>query len=195
MISNLKFSKEKIFILLNTLIYILLPFWTYQTRGVDYVSRLMFIGIILIVSFVIYQKLGQLQVGWPILIALQVGVILHFVGGMMLNGDRIYDLEFGLIRYDKLVHFWNALVGFFFWRLAFKYWRIDLGKMEIPILILIVLGCGAVLEIAEYIGLFFVKPLAIKQDLYTNNMQDLVANLIGGSLAMIIAKTKEKFSF
>jgi hypothetical protein len=187
-------SKLKIFILLNAVIYILLPFWTYQTRGVDIVDRVAFISIIIVVSFVIYWKLGRLEISWPILIALQVGVIMHFTGGMILNGTRVYDLQLGLIRYDKLVHFWNALVGFFFWRLAFKQWKIDLGKMEIPILILVVLGCGAVLEIAEYIGLFFVKPLAIKQDLYNNNMQDLVANLLGGFTAAIVEKVKGKFN-
>lgn len=183
-------TKERIFIIINIFIYILSPLWAYgRSGGIDGANYFFYVLGFLLAGILAYRWAGKIRLSWPLLIAAQIGLSMHFIGGMKWDGTRIYNLEFGWLRYDKIVHLANGGVGFLLWQHLLDRAQINLGRFSAVILVLIVLGCGAVIEIIEYIGLQFVNSLAI-QDLYDNNMQDLAANLLGCILVACFLRIK-----
>ncbi len=116
---------------------------------------------------------------------LQAGIVMHFAGGfVMVDGRRLYDAHlFGLprefFRYDKLVHLANAFIA------AVLVGRLqpDRSRGEFvaaSFVLLTVLGLGSVVEIIEYFVCATIPGNGVGS--YDNNMQDLVANFLGGSL-------------
>ncbi len=139
--------------------------------------------------------LGAIAVGWRLcrgfrvpsllLFSAQVGIILHFAGGLaILGNERLYDQIIFGIRYDKYVHLINAFVFTFLvhrmpWRQMYPArWFGDLASL------VTVLGLGAVIEIVEYAVTLTVVNNGVGN--YDNNMQDLIANVCGASLAVIV---------
>lgn len=123
---------------------------------------------------------------WPphlvALLALAVGI--HFLGAVPLGeAPRIYDLTFAGIRYDKLVHFVN---GFIAGRCAL--WLLPHMGIELParqrwVVVLLVLGLGALCEIVEYLVLLTVPGAGVGG--YDNNLQDLIADGLGAALSQL----------
>lgn len=120
-----------------------------------------------------------------LLVLVEAGVLMHFAGGLVhFGGARLYDHSWAGIRYDKLVHLVNAFAASMVVRHLFDAWRVRLGQLRAPVVVLVVLGLGAVVEIMEYAVTCTVKNNGVGG--YDNNMQDLIANLVG-SLAAVAA--------
>jgi hypothetical protein len=112
------------------------------------------------------------------------GILVHFAGGLGLDGGgRVYDLVFFGIRFDKYVHFINALIAAVTVAEIFRFEGAKLGRLEDLAIVLIVLGLGAIVEIAEYFAVRTVPDAGVGH--YDNNMLDLIANLCGSVAARL----------
>ena len=169
--------------------------FSYYQRFLDYRG----IGNILeffVYAFLIIIALGA---GWwyfrrfsiptYILVLVQTGILLHFVGGFgFLNGDRLYDSYFMGIRFDKYVHFVNAFIAAVITNFLFNLFNVRIPYFRNFIIIMFVLGMGAVIELIEYIVLLTIPGNGVGG--YHNNMQDLLSNLLGCIAFIIFQKLK-----
>lgn len=140
-----------------------------------YVYALFIIGLILIG----WRSFRQIDFPWTLLVLIEAGILMHFAGGLLfLDGQRLYD-HFALgIRYDKYVHFMNALVAAASVDTIFARKHLRLSRLRPLVILLTVLGMGAIVEIMEYLVTITVPHNGVGD--YDNNMQDLMGNLAGG---------------
>tara|TARA_Y100000310_G_scaffold342243_1_gene444544 strand:- start:1293 stop:1868 length:576 start_codon:yes stop_codon:yes gene_type:complete len=121
-----------------------------------------------------------------IVAGLVVFELLHILGGnLAFGGVRLYDywLLEG-VRYDNVMHFLGSfLVGIAAYSLVEPYAKKNVPPVLIwSILVLIVMGVGALNEVLEFLAVVFLGAAERVGDYY-NNAVDLVFNLIGGVLA------------
>jgi len=119
-----------------------------------------------------------------VVLTLEIGLALHFAGGLVAVGDgRLYDVVVAGVRYDKVVHFFNAFVAALIIRRLLRFRDIRLGILEPLAVLLIAFGFCALWEVVEYLVVRTVPAAGVGE--YDNNMQDLLANLIGAATAAI----------
>lgn len=176
-----------IFAMLNIGLFFFMCYFVYFDRFVRYRGYKyrweFFVYAVVILSVILFawKMTRHFSVpGW-LLAMIQLGIFIHFAGGLAFFGDkRLYDVVIMGVRYDKYVHFFNAAVaGLCVQRLPWEralesQWLRDL------VAVLLVLGMGAFVEIVEYIVMLTVTVNGV--GLYNNNMQDLIANLVGVTL-------------
>ncbi|HEY3368918.1 MAG TPA: hypothetical protein VGK74_28000 [Symbiobacteriaceae bacterium] len=125
------------------------------------------------------------------LAGLQVAILLHLAGGsIFVHGVRLYDCNLvngialptwfsQLFRYDKLVHGYFAAYGVASLRHVWP--EMNSGSRPGPFTLLIVglmvMGICSIVEILEYVGTKLVSLPDVGG--YDNNLQDLLANLVG----------------
>lgn len=123
---------------------------------------------------------------WQLLILAQAGILLHFFGAFFRLGDvRLYDSYVLHVRYDKIVHFYNAFVACLFLQRIFTTSRFPLSRLGFLIIMLSTMGLGSLIEIIEY-GVVKTIPHNGVGD-YDNNLQDLCANMVG---CLVFAATR-----
>ena len=100
---------------------------------------------------------------------------------MVINGGPLYELPvLGSIRYDKVFH--TVAAGVVAWTLleALKNRGLrptaELGFVAATLAI----GAGALVEVVEYFGSLIIENNSVGG--YTNNMQDLIANMVGAAI-------------
>lgn len=121
---------------------------------------------------------------WEIAL-LAFALVLHFAGGLViLEGRRVYDHVILGMRFDKPVHFINAAIAARVAADALYFERVSLGRLHRLVVILIVLGIGATVEIMEYLVVRSIPDTGV--GLYDNNMQDLIANLGGAVVSTLL---------
>lgn len=141
------------------------------------------INLLLFVLFGVLHKWAQ----WPLHALWTVSLIGlgNILGGVLLiDGRPLYEAEIiGSIKYDKIFH---AIGGGGFVVIAWEGLKnvigvgYHLGGMMITTF-LIVLGGGAVVEIAELIG-SSMSDVSVGD--YGNNALDLVANTVGAAVVL-----------
>jgi len=137
-------------------------------------------GAIVAVVTVLWRWLRPLELRGPVLTLILVGIVMHFLGGLMdVQGVRLYDrwYLFG-VRYDKYVHLVNAFAVGLLLQNLIEVEGLSLGRWRGPLVWLAVLGLGVLVEIAEYVVTCQVPDHGVGT--YDNNMLDLVANCVGG---------------
>jgi len=150
-----------------------------EHRGRDNVEEF-FIYAIILSLFLAWAWLIFRRYDWDLwlLVLVSSGLLLHFASGLMSpEGVRLYDWVVFGIRFDKYVHFINAGIAAQVVVAVFRFEGISLGRLEGLGVVLIVLGLGTVVEIAEYIVLKTLPDAGVGY--YDNNLQDLIANLCG----------------
>ena len=141
---------------------------------------------VLLFGIVSYSK----KVYYPLEIVLGLVVFgfLHIIGGNFhIYGVRIYDywLVEGLFKFDNLMHMLGSfLVGIAAYSLIKPHIKEVPRRLAWTMLILIVMGVGAMNEVLEFIAVVFLGA-ADEVGGYFNNAVDLVFNFIGGVLACI----------
>lgn len=154
-------------------------------RGLENVDEF-FVYATIILAIVCWTWFRFRRHPWrPWMLALiTFGILIHFAGGVGLDeGRRVYDLVFFGIRFDKYVHFINAFIAAVTVAEIFRFEGAKLGRLEDLAIVLIVLGLGAIVEIAEYFALRTVPDAGVGH--YDNNMLDLIANLCGSVAARL----------
>lgn len=109
----------------------------------------------------------------------------NMLGGVLLvDGSPLYMAEvLGPIRYDKVFHAMAAAAMVFIAWEAMKRWSDGVHHLggQLLLLWLVVMGGGAVVEIAELIG-STLSGVSVGD--YGNNALDLVANATGASVGV-----------
>lgn len=178
-----------IFAMLNIGLFFFICYFAYFDRFVKYRGYqyrwefFVYAVIILLLILFAWKMVRRFYVpGWLLAMA-QLGICMHFAGGLaFFHHKRLYDVVIMGVRYDKYVHLVNAAVAGLFvrhlsWERVFKNeWLCDL------VAVLLVLGLGAFVEIIEYLVMLTVTVNGVGN--YDNNMQDLIANLVGVTLCV-----------
>ncbi|PIS04736.1 MAG: hypothetical protein COT81_04945 [Candidatus Buchananbacteria bacterium CG10_big_fil_rev_8_21_14_0_10_42_9] len=171
----------------------------YGSRG-NY-EFLMYIGVIIIILFVILAANKKIAFPNAVLWALTAWGLMHMSGGAFYpGGTLLYKIilipiseEYGIFRFDQFVH----VVGFGAATLAMYYLlkpllRSNLTKWTALSIVVVMagLGVGALNEIIEFIAVVIVPETGVGG--YNNTSLDLVADLIGALIAIAYIQIVEK---
>lgn len=178
------------FALFNLLLFGLMCIVVYYDRfiafrGAVHIHEFYMYAIILFGLIVLaWIRFRRFVIAPHLLVLVQAGILIHFAGAFVqIDGHRLYDERFWLgIRYDKFVHAYNSAAAVLVVSAVFDRLALELRALRPLILVLCVLGLGAVVEIVE----FFVSLTVVHNGVggYHNNMLDLVANLCGSLSAV-----------
>lgn len=107
----------------------------------------------------------------------------NLAGGVLLvDGAPLYQLEvLGPIQYDKLFHAAATGVGAWAAYEALVRWGVPHRPLLVFAAVMLAIGGGALVEIVEYFGSLLIENNSVGD--YANNMQDLIANTVGASVA------------
>lgn len=149
------------------------------------------ITMLLLLEFGIYLNK---KVRFPefIIIGLSLLGLMHILGGNVKFGQtRLYEIFFfnGLLRYDNIVHIFGSamstlVLNSMFFSFAIEKLYLKLGLFYFA-LILMTLGVGVLNELVEFITVIFFNAEE-QVGGYINNTVDLVYNLIGALISIII---------
>jgi len=185
------FTNIDVFAAANTVLFAFMCAFRYFDRFVAYRGAgnlhefFVYAAGIMAVIGLLWWHFREYRIPSWLLWGLQTGIVMHFAGGLVtIDGRRLYDVYlFGLpqvecFRYDKLVHLVNAFIA------ALLVGRLQPDRsrgefMAAAFVLLTVLGLGSVVEIVEYFVCATIPGNGVGS--YDNNMQDLVANFLGGS--------------
>ena len=186
-----KITNIDIFTLFNSLLFFMMTKFVYYDRFITYRGAanihefFFYAAVIYAVILFFWIKLRHMKISFYILILFEIMILLHFAAAFIeVNGHRLYDLRLFEIRFDKLVHFVNALIGTIITIYFFQKNQCKITKFMLMMTVFSVLGIGAIIEIAEYIVTLTVAHNGVGA--YNNNMLDLVANLFGSVVAVLL---------
>jgi hypothetical protein len=178
------------FALFNLILFAVLASSVYWDRFLQFKSRanlpefIAYAVIFMAAMVVAWIVLRPLNFSARVLAAFQVGLFLHFAGGLFYPGGmRLYDHSIGIhlfdypLRYDKIVHLVNAFIGCIVTLEFFRLMKFRAPRALVLTVVLVVVGAGALIEIIEYAVVKTIPHNGVGD--YDNNMTDLLANLAG----------------
>ena len=182
-----------IFAILNISLFVGMCYVAYFDRFVrdqehEYIEEFFVYAIVVILLILFIWKVARHfpVPGW-LLVLTQLGIVMHFAGGLALfNDGRLYDLIIMGVRYDKYVHFFNAIVAAVYVQRILWVYAQKHTLLSDLLTILVVLGLGACVEIIEYLVMLMVRVTGVGS--YDNNLQDIIANLTGVTLYVLGAR-------
>ena len=114
---------------------------------------------------------------WATLI-LQTAVLGHLAGWLVtVGGQSLYVVAFWGVPMDKVIHAFNSAAAACFVTAMFRSVGLRLRGWEGFVVVMVVCGLGALIEVIEYIGTLVLTSTSVGD--YANNAQDLIANLLG----------------
>lgn len=145
--------------------------------AIPYLLWMVFAGIILV-----YVD-GRVRFSTHVLVLLSMSGFCHLAGGNLVFDDLVlYEQSWGGIGYDHLIHVMGlGAAGLAVWEATSWMLRARGGKEAAVVAFLGANAVGAVIEIGEYLSTVFISVARVGD--YANNMQDLIANLVGALLA------------
>lgn len=180
----IRFRKLDAFAAVNVALFSLLGAARYHARfiayrGSEHIEEFFLYAIVLlVVVLLVWWHFRRYDFGSALLIALQVGILMHFAGAFVqIDGGRLYDAHLLGVRYDKYVHLVNAFNTTMVAARLFEIKGLQFDTFNRCVLVLGVLGLGGLVELVEYLVLLTVPGAGVGG--YDNNMQDLAANLVG----------------
>ncbi|MFH1427524.1 MAG: DUF2238 domain-containing protein [Patescibacteria group bacterium] len=162
---------------------------------------LMYIGVIILFFSIVLYTNKKLQYPNIILWGLSFWAILHMSGGgLYIGGKKIYELiliplvgePYYIFRFDQFVHILGFGVATLIMYHLLKPWLLEGNKSKVAIPIVVVmagLGVGALNEIVEFIATVIVPETGVGG--YINTSLDLVSDLVGALIALIIIKANK----
>ena len=166
--------------------------------GIYYISKLnyefvIYLAVVLGASLFIAISRRWIRYPFFVLWGLTVWAILHMAGGAFyFNGTRLYDVIFinmssklPILRYDQIVHMWGyGISTIFCFYLLLPFLKPSRYDIRLWIVVMMAgLGVGAVNEILEFFVVLLVPESGVGD--YVNTSLDLIADLIGATLAGI----------
>ena len=119
-----------------------------------------------------------------VLVLLCIVGFCHLAGGNLeISGELLYRQAWlGFLRYDHLVRFFGlGGAGLAVWEATRRMLNADRGMRAALVVILGASTIGTFIEIGEYLVSQVFS--SVRVGAYANNMQDLIANLLGGLAA------------
>jgi hypothetical protein len=168
---------------LNTLGLLASSYWAYAIA--DWRFVVLTFGV-LATYLVLWYALRRYEYPIWAMLALQVAVLGHVAGRLVvIDGATLYTTSLAGIGTDKLIHAMNSAAAAVFVTVLFARAGLRLRNWEGFIVVMVVGGLGAMIEIIEYAGTL-VLPRTNVGDL-DNNMRDLVTNVLGALLGWLLA--------
>ena len=162
---------------------------------------LIYIGVIIFFGILIYFTYEKTKFPNFVLWGLLIWAMLHMSGGgLSIFGKRLYEImlipivgePYNILKFDQFVH----IVGFMVATWAFYYIlkpKLSLKGRWVALSIVLVmagLGAGALNEIIEFAATVITPETGVGG--YINTSLDMVSNLIGAIIGMIVIYHKEK---
>jgi uncharacterized membrane protein YjdF len=181
-----------VFFAANLLLFLGMCVFAYYARWIKYaghrqtaVTEFLFYAVVLFLAVgALWRWLRRYPFPSRLLVLIEFGILLHFAGGLVhFGGARLYDHIYFGVRYDKYVHFANALFATIVVQQLFHIKHVPVDAFTRFVIFFVVLGLGCVIEICE-----FVVTLTIPQNGvggYDDNMRDLIANACGGAVFLL----------
>lgn len=184
-------------------IVLLVSFSIYFISSGNY-EFMIYVGVIVFFLAVFIFVNNKVYFPNAVLWGLSIWALLHLLGGSVnINGKVLYDIiliplsqRYPIFRYDQFVH----IIGFGIATLTMFYVLKPLLKTDISkwwslsiIVIAAGTGMGALNEVVEFAATVFLPETHVGD--YTNNALDLVSNLIGALIAMLILRVNKKRIF
>jgi hypothetical protein len=120
------------------------------------------------------------------MVALQLAMMGHLAGrAILVGGTPLYHVGLLGVPMDKVIHAFNSAAAAVFVMALFDIAHLRLGAWRAFVVVMVVAGLGAMIEIIEYVGTLLLPVNHVGG--YANNMQDLIANLVGASVGFAIA--------
>jgi len=177
-----KLTKTQLFILIIDILYLLIFGILFWKRGnVEF-----FVYVISIILLLVFVGLLHLKFNFSnfVLGGLSFVGLLHMIGGgVIVNGLIMYGhyLVLGIIRYDKIVHFFGIFFAVFLIYEMIKSKRVSKLVLSL-ILILSGIGIGTLHELLEYSLVVILPETGVGG--YENTMGDILFNAIGAVVAV-----------
>lgn len=192
-------KKEQRPILLINLIY-LISFSIYFLSIKNY-EFLAYVGVVVFFLLLILATNRKVDYSNTLLWGLTIWGFLHMAGGSFrINGDVLYNFiliplseTYKIFKFDQMVHIFGFGVATILIHDLIKPVLRPEHKKHVVLGIVIVmggLGIGAVNEIIEFFATVFIPQTNVGG--YINTSLDLVSDLIGALIALIIIRTREK---
>ncbi len=157
---------------------------------------LLYIGVMIFFFALIFATLPKSKFDAPLLWCLSAWGLLHMAGGgMRVGSDVLYGVillplisrgELILLRYDQVVHCFGfgvtTLVGYHLLKPCLKV-EANRGVAYL-ILLGFGMGMGALNEVVEFLATVFIPNTGVGG--YVNTGLDLIFNLIGATIAIMI---------
>ncbi|MFH0979269.1 MAG: hypothetical protein V1837_08300 [Candidatus Woesearchaeota archaeon] len=182
---------KKLFVRWFILFYVLaFAIIAYLSHNHEFLYYSLIYLLLLLFVYVIQRKYRfSLQLPGTLLLGFALFAFAHFAGGLFsVHGTKLYDLSFGFLHYDNLVHAFGAfLVTIASFNLIFPYLHDTIRSRRLYLLVLLVfisLGIGSLNENLEFSAVLFLKYTGVGN--YFNNAWDLVYNLIGSLVACLV---------
>lgn len=187
---NLILGKKNYLILAFTLAY--LSAFTVNAivnANFEFLYYTFFISFFIYIVIVLHQNL---HLAFFILLNMSVLGFLHLLGGnFYINELRLYDFYFlpGTLKYDNFIHAYASFIGTLaLYSLLVNYVSkpiIERYYVLALILVLMAMGVGTLVELAELGAVLFFGATEQVGDYY-NNSFDLIFNTLGAVLATLV---------
>ena len=198
----MKFKKGQLTILLTNVFFILTFSAFFITRA-NY-EFLLYIGVLIFFIILILITREKVRYSNGLLWGLSIWALAHMAGGgIILNNKLLYSTmllpiigePYYILKYDQLVHaFGFGITTLLMWTLLKPLLKNPARNNKVAISILLVMaatGAGALNEVIEFIATVISPESGVGG--YINNALDLVFNLIGALIALLIIAKKESF--
>lgn len=187
-------QKLKIPLIVNLIAVLIFSIIFFTKQNFEFIF---YIGVIIFFMLLILFTHKKVTYPLSVIWGLTLWSIMHMAGGgLMIGGTRLYELmilplvgePYLIFKYDQLVH----IIGFgVATLLMYELIKPSLKdhKRFISLAIVVVmagLGVGALNEIIEFIAATFMANNGVGG--YVNTSLDLIADLIGGLIALVYIK-------
>ncbi|MEA2007013.1 MAG: DUF2238 domain-containing protein [Patescibacteria group bacterium] len=186
--------------LTNTLVMLAFIVTFFVNRNFEF---LLYVGILFVFMTLILSTNKKVNYSNGLLWALSVWAFAHMAGGgVYINGVKLYETmlipligePYNVLKYDQLVHAYGfGVTTFLVWHLLKSSLKMDEKKRWVSLSIVCVMaatGFGALNEVIEFSATVIDPGNGVGG--YINNAIDLVSNLIGAIIAMVIIVKMEK---
>ena len=180
------------FMTFNALLLIGSTAYAYATAELEFG---LYAAVILTLGLLAWRILRRYHYPLWMLALLQIAVFAHFAGGFLQlppDNHSLYYHEVLGIRYDKIVHVCNSALIAVVLMSIFRQAKMRLKPMEGFIVIGVVTGLGAAIEILEYFAVMTIPNTGVGD--YVNTVEDLIMNLLGATAGYAIYRIAESLS-
>lgn len=190
----MEFNRSNWITLIFTILY--LAFFTIISLAGKNYEFLIYLAVMLFFFFLIMIFIKKIFLSDGAIWGLSLWGLLHVgCGNIYLDGIRLYDLKFfNILGMDHLVHLFGFCVATIVaYQLLRPYLKKEADKSLLVFFLVVMMGMGfgALNEVVELFSVLVLKDTGVGD--YFNNAFDLVFNMIGAIIAVMIIKFRCKY--
>lgn len=188
--------------LLATNLIIIIGFGSYYTSTLNY-EFLAYVGTIAVVTLLLFTTLRVSNFSSGIVAGITVWGLLHMLGGSIMTADGVlyaYKIiplfdgggDFYILKFDQVVHaYLYGVVGLMFYHLLREIVGVRSHYLFIAVVaIFAAAGFSIINEIVEFLAVVHLPETGVGG--YHNTVLDLIFNLSGATVAVLIKYCSDK---